>query len=232
LGLQRNLRDGDLRDKTIYWSGATDPYASKPAVSRAVWETLAAAPCELRPRRIAVQTRYMAGRDAESMAAYSASSRPSDGGPAVVVSYSIGTDRNDLIRAWEAATPSFEQRMTTVERLCRARLPVVVTLSPMALWNDLRTAVERFQALGALYLTCLFFKENVRGASTPKRFLKYLRREYPMLLDPAWQQQQVQTMRAVFGEPGVLVGQAGFTSLACPQNVTSKESPETSSPGR
>lgn len=192
-------------------------------VSRAVWEALLATPWELRPRRIAVQTRYMAGRDAEVMAAYSASSRPADGGPAVLVSYSIGTDRNGLIRAWEAATPSFEQRMMTVERLRRADLPVVVTLSPMAVWNDLRAAVERFRTLGAAYLTCLFFKENAHGATTPKRFLDHLRRDFPMLLDPTWQQRQVEVMQDVFGEGRVLVGQAGFASLANPQAVMSRK---------
>jgi hypothetical protein len=52
-----------------------------------------------RPQRIAVQTRYRADRDAELMAAYEASSSPSDGGPAIVISFSLGTDHENLIQA-------------------------------------------------------------------------------------------------------------------------------------
>jgi hypothetical protein len=144
------------------------------------------------------------------MTEYLTATQPTDGGPAVLVSFSIGTDRDDLIHAWERATPSFEQRVASVERLRRVGVPVVVTLSPMALWNDLRAAAERFRDLGVSYLTCLFFKENTRGATTPKRFLNYLRREFPMLLDPAWQQAQTAVLQEVFGPRRVLVGQPGI----------------------
>ncbi len=105
--LARTLLRGELSDKTVYWSGVTDAYAASPAVTKQVWERLIQCPPGLRPRRLVVQTRFRPSRDAELMAEYEGSSFPSDGGPAVVVSYSIGTDRQDLIDAWELRTPSF-----------------------------------------------------------------------------------------------------------------------------
>ncbi len=87
--LRQNLLAGVLRDRTIYWSGVTDPYAAPPAVTRGLWKTLIESPPPLRPRRIVVQTRFRPDR--ERMAAYAASTVPLDGGPAVVVSFSVGT---------------------------------------------------------------------------------------------------------------------------------------------
>jgi hypothetical protein len=156
------------------------------------------------------------------MAQYADSSYSSDQGPAVVVSYSIGTDRNDLIRAWERATPLFEQRLKAIEVLRRAGLFVVATLSPLGLWNDLEATLTKFKTWGVAYLTCLFFKENTPSANTPPLFLAYLRENYPILFDPVWQQEQVATMQAVYGPKRVLVGKAGFTSLTRPHHVTSR----------
>ncbi len=56
-------------DKTVYWSGVTAPYAAAPALTSAVWHTLEASDVMLRPRRLVVQTRFLAGRDAKRMAA-------------------------------------------------------------------------------------------------------------------------------------------------------------------
>jgi trans-2,3-dihydro-3-hydroxyanthranilate isomerase len=111
-----HLRRGRLADRTLYWSGVTDPYTSAPEVTRALWQELSAAEPSRRPRRIAVQTRYRADRDAEGMAAYETATTPSDDGPAIVVSFSLGTDREDLIRAWERGTPSLTLRMQAIAR--------------------------------------------------------------------------------------------------------------------
>jgi DNA repair photolyase len=147
---------------------------------------------------------------------YCTATVPSDGGPPVVMSYSIGTDRNDLISAWEKSTPLFEQRMRAVEALRAASLFVVVTLSPLGLWNDLAGTLEQCKALGVAYITCLFFKENTLGATTPPRFLDYLREQYPMVLDAQWQAERVEEMRRVYGDNFVLLGKEGFSSLASP----------------
>ena len=144
---------------------------------------------------------------------------PSDAGPPIVVSFSMGTDRNDLIRAWERATPRFEQRMRTVETLRQNGLFVVVTLSPFSLWDDLPSRLKQFKAWGIPYITVLFFKESGKWASTPKAFLAYLRETYPLLLSPTWQAERVEEMKAIYGEDRVLVGQPGFTSLANPHLV-------------
>jgi DNA repair photolyase len=214
-----HLGKGELADKTIYWSGVTDPYATKAAETRAIWELLCRAPDHLRPRRIAVQTRYRPDRDAELMAEYNRSTEPADGGPAVLVSYSIGTDREDLIRAWERATPSFAQRMSAIGILRRAGIWVVPTLSPFGLWENLTGTLEQFRAWGIPYITCLFFKKGTDSANTPGRFLGYLQRNYPMLLDPAWQAERLAQMQAVFGENSVLLAKAGFASLTAPHRV-------------
>ena len=54
------------------------------------------------------KTRFRPDRDVELIREYCHSTSPSDEGPSVLVSYSIGTDRNDLIHVWERATPLFE----------------------------------------------------------------------------------------------------------------------------
>lgn len=178
----RHLRAGTLADKTLYWSGITDPYASAPVLTRALWQTLLDSPASLRPRRIVVQTRFRADRDAEQMAAYARTTQPADSGPAVLVSFSMGTDRADLIRAWEHATPDFEQRLQAVTTLRQAGLYVVTTLSPFGLWNDLSGTMAHLDTLGVAYITILFFKESTASANTPRPFLAYLRSHYPQLV--------------------------------------------------
>src|SRR5262249_50730210 len=148
-------------------------------------------PAHLRPRRVVVQSRYRPDRDVELLARYNQSTHPSDGGPAVVVSYSIGTDRNDLIRAWERATPLFEQRLKTIETLRAAGLWVVPTLSPFVLWDNLEGTLRQFRAWDIPYITCLFFKVATESANTPVGFIGYVRRDYPMLLDSHWQREQL-----------------------------------------
>ncbi len=216
-----HVQRGDLADKTVYWSGVTDPYATPPAETQTMWETLNQAPVHMRPRRIAIQTRYRPDRDAEAIAAYLQSTHPSDDGPAVVVSYSIGTDREDLIRAWERATPSYKQRMTAIKTLRQAGIWVVPTLSPFGLWNDLQGTLEQFKEWEILYLTTLFFKKNTDSANTPSQFIQYLEREYPMLLNPQWQREQLVAMREVYGSH-VLLYKAGFASLTSPHKAFEK----------
>jgi DNA repair photolyase len=217
--LEHHLNDGDLADKTVYWSGVTDPYATKAAETRAIWELLNETPGPLRPRRIAVQTRYRPDRDIDLIAQYDEFTLPSDGGPAVVVSYSIGTDRNDLIRAWERATPLFEQRIQAIGNLRRAGVWVVPTLSPFGLWDDLPGALTRFQEWDIPYITCLFFKRATTSSNTPNRFLDYLEREYPLLLSWEWRYDQIRLLRGIYGDDRVLLAKAGFASLTAPQAV-------------
>lgn len=221
---KRHLIDGHLADKTIYWSGVTDPYAAQPSITRNLWQILCNAPDRLRPRRIIVQTRFRPDRDVMLMEQYYHSTSITDQGPPIVISYSIGTDRNDLIRAWERATPTFEQRMKSIESLRQAGIFVVATLSPFGLWNDLPSTLKQFKSWGVAYLTCLFFKENTPSANTPPHFISYLRKHYPILLDPTWQSERVLEMKAIYGAKRVLVGKAGFTSLASPHKIVGTES--------
>lgn len=216
---QQRLTDGELADRTIYWSGITDPYAARPVLTREIWRSLCGAPQDQRPRRIAVQTRFRPDRDAELIAEYCRSTPPADHGPAVVVSYSLGTDREDLIRAWERATPSYRQRMRCIKSLCEAGLYVVTTLSPFGLWHDLQGTLEQLKQWGVPYITVLFFK-NKGLTKTPRLFLDYLQNHHPELFEPSWQAARLQEMKSVFGRDRVLVGKEGFDTLAHPHLVT------------
>jgi len=140
----RRLEKGKLADKTIYWSGVTDAYAAPPKVTHAIWQRLGDAAVELRPRRMVVQTRFRPDRDVDLMKRYYECTSPSDDGPPVVVSFSIGTDRTDLIRAWERATPLYERRMNSIRTLRDAGIFVVATLSPFGLWKDLEGTLYQF----------------------------------------------------------------------------------------
>jgi DNA repair photolyase len=221
--LEETLESGILAGKTLYWSGVTDPYATRSAETRGIWDILCKTRTHLRPRRVIVQTRFRPDRDVERMAAYERSTLTLDGGPAVVVSYSIGTDRNELIRAWERATPLFEQRMASIRKLRGAGIWVVPTLSPFGLWNDLPGVLEQFLSLDIPYITYLFFKKDTPSANTPWHFLMHLEREYPMLLDPAWQKIQTKLMHLVYGKDRVLFGKPAFASLAAPHLVPEGE---------
>jgi hypothetical protein len=79
--------------------------------------------------------------------------------------------------------------------------------------------LKQFQEWGVAYLTCLVFKEHTSSANTPPQFLAYLREHYPLVLNPEWQAEQIQTMRAIYGPDRVLVGKPGFDSLAQPHTV-------------
>ena len=217
--LARHLEKGTLADKTLYASGITDIFATPPEETRAVWQALRETPPQQRPRRVVVQSRFRVDRDVGAMAAYAETTAPSDGGPAIAVSLSVGTDREDLIAAWEKSTPRFAQRLRTIRKLRENGLFVVATLSPFGLWNDLPGTMSRLRDLGVAYVTILFFKEGTRWANTPRPFLEMLRAEHPQLLDPRWQEERAAEVRQVFGEGRVLVGQPGFASLAAPQNV-------------
>ncbi len=225
-----HLNQGELAGKTLYWSGVTDPYAAQTSETRAIWEILNHAPAHLRPRRIAIQTRYRPDRDAELIREYDQSTLSSDGGPAVVVSYSIGTDRNDLIRAWERATPLFEQRLNAIAALRRAGIFVVPTLSPFGLWDNLTGTLEQFKAWNIPYITCLFFKKATDSANTPSPFLDYLAREYPVLLNADWRAQQMKQMTAVYGKHRVLPGKTGFASLTAPHRVAASHAVDRQEP--
>ncbi|UCF37160.1 MAG: hypothetical protein JSU96_20625 [Acidobacteriota bacterium] len=214
--LARHLSRGELADRTVYWSGVTDPYAIRRSVTQAVWQTFNAVPTELRPRRIVIQSRYRPARDRDLIAEYANTTTASDGGPSVVISFSIGTDRNDLIHSWERATPTFEQRMTSIKKLRERGIFVIPTLSPFGVWNDLELALVQFRDLGVSFITVLFLKKKTPTANTPPDFLKHVAESYPFLLEPKWQQEQLRKMRERVGQDRVLAGQKGFSSLVNP----------------
>lgn len=220
--LRAALRSGKLQEQSLYWSGVTDPYAIKPAVTRAVWQTLLNCPSELRPGRFVVQSRFRPDRDRNLMSEYAASTFSPDGKPSLLVCYSIGTDREDLIYAWERATPTYQQRMKAIEKLAGSGIQVVPTLSPFGIWSDLRATLLQFKSLNIPYITVLFFKEKTPYANTPARFLTFLRQSYPFLLDKDWQADKVCEMGEIFGAERVLVGKSGFSSLVDPPFYRSK----------
>lgn len=216
---RRHVSAGTLADKTVYWSGVTDPYAAPPWLTKSIWQVLSEAPAQLRPRRLVVQSRFPVRRDADLIADYCHSTKSSDDGPPVVISASIGTDRRDILRAWDRATPSFEQRMRNVQSLCEAGVFVVVTLSPFGPWHDLTGTLRQLRNWGVPYVTLIFFNQEQHCVSTPSGFLKYLREQWPELLDSVWQAERLREIEQVYGPGRVLQEQAGFASLIAPQRV-------------
>ena len=200
----------------------TDPYAAPAPVTREIWEALTSTPPELRPRRVVIQSRFRADRDEDLLADYERTSQPSDSGPAVLVSLSVGTDDDAMIGAWEKSTPLFEHRMKTIEALRDRGVWVVPTLSPFGRWRDLPAALGRFDAWGVAYVTLLFFKQRdprSRSATTPRRFLEYLARTHPELLDADWQNEHLELIASVLGRDRVIEGQPGFETLTAPHRV-------------
>lgn len=216
-----HLDSGELAGRTVYWSGVTDPYSDAPVVTRAIWTELLEIPAAMRPRRIAVQSRFRVDRDVDLIAEYVRQTNPSDGGPPVVVSLSIGTDRDDLIAAWERATPRFESRMATVSRLCDAGVCVVVTLSPFCVWNDLQQAAARWKEAGVPYLTVLFYKDDCAASLTPPAFLARLMEVCPEVLDRRWQRERLEELMRCYGADRVIPGRDGFASLTAPHRAGS-----------
>jgi len=217
--LQRALQQGVLADRSIYWSAVTDPYAVKGSMTRDFWKILLDTPSVLRPRRIVVQSRFRVNRDRSLIAEYLNSTRASDHLPSVVVSLTIGTDRDDLVHSWERATPDFSQRMKTVSSLRDSGIKVIPTLSPFSLWNDLELTLQRFREMEIKMISVIFLKEKTATARTPAPFIEYIKRRFPCMLDEAWQQGQLEIMTSVMGKGNVLVGQQGFSRLACPEGI-------------
>ncbi len=211
---KKHLLKGTLAGKKIYWSAVTDPYAVRGSVTRGLWEILLDTPRELRPNRIVVQSRFRVDRDRKLIAEYVNSTRDNDQPAPVVVSYTIGTDRNDLIYSWERATPDYEQRMSALRSLRKSGIKVVPSLSPFCVWNDLALTLDRFREMDINAISVIFLKEKESTANTPGAFLDYVREFYPCLLDKDWQGEQLCLMESRMGPGNVLVGQKGFACLA------------------
>lgn len=210
--LTRRLEKGELADCSVYWSGVSDPYAAPPEATRAVWESLLSAHPQQRPRTVVIQTRFAIDRDLQLIERYLASSSAAPS-PPVVASISMGTDREDLIRSWERATPPFARRLCAIRRLRQAGVPTVATLSPMGPWQDLGGCLELLRAWGVMLVTGLFFKPSTGPTRTPPRFLELLAERWPEVLDASWQAEQAERIAAVFGERAI-IGQPGFAALA------------------
>ena len=119
--MRKELRLGKLAGLSIYWSGVTEPYAASPGVTRDYWKAMIATKSSLRPKIIAIQTRMNPTRDIDQIVKYIETSLCFDDCPPVVVSYSIGTDRQDIIDSWEMRTPSFVKRMEYIKKTARTR---------------------------------------------------------------------------------------------------------------
>ncbi|MCK5795381.1 MAG: hypothetical protein KAH12_11780, partial [Anaerolineales bacterium] len=212
--LKGHLDSGLLAGKKLYWSAVTDPYAVRPSVTRALWETLLVTPQNLRPCRIVVQTRFRVDRDRKLISEYAESTQTPDGRTPALISFTISTDRNDLIYSWERATPDYEQRMNALVSLRKSGIQVIPTLSPFSIWNDLRLTLNRFREMDIRVISVIFLKEGTSTANTPRPFLEYTKKYNPCLLDKSWQKEQLTLMESVMGRGNVLVGQQGFSSLA------------------
>jgi DNA repair photolyase len=118
--LRRELRPGQI----IYCSPLVDPYQSAEAEQQMMPQILDAL-MDSPPRIFVLQTRGpLILRDLERLRRLAARTT-------VRVSFSISTNRNEILRLYEPRCPVFEERLETVRALRKAGIETYATLAPL-----------------------------------------------------------------------------------------------------
>jgi DNA repair photolyase len=126
-------------EQRIYCSPMVDPY--QPAESdqrqmRGILESVVAAP----PRVFTVQTRGpLILRDLDLLRQFPNTLR---------VSFSVPTNRNEVLKLYEPHAPSFEERMDTIRRLSDAGIETYATLAPLLPSDPEKLAEQAIEATG------------------------------------------------------------------------------------
>jgi DNA repair photolyase len=132
----RKLRTGDA----VYMSTVTDPYQPierRLGLTRAVLETLLEHGVQ---PRLTIQTRSpLAARDIDLFRQFHR----------IRVSFTIGTDSDEVRRRYEPRCPSIDRRFSAAAEVAAAGVPVGVSVSPMLPIRDIEAFAQRLLALEA-----------------------------------------------------------------------------------
>jgi len=140
---------GEVRDKRIYMSSATDPYQpleDQMRLTRQILEVLVAGQA-----RLVVQTRSpLVTRDIDLLRELRH----------VRVNLSITTDDDEVRRRYEPSCASIERRLEAAQRLIDAEIKVNVCISPMLPMRYPAGFADRLQAMGVNAVTTSFFHDD------------------------------------------------------------------------
>jgi len=202
--LRRELRE----HQTIYCSPLVDPYQPAEAEERMMPGILEAV-MERPPRVFVLQTRGpLILRDLEKLQAVAARTT-------LRVSFSIPTNRDEVLRLYEPRCPGFAERIATVRALCNAGIETYATLAPLLPCDPEELAREAKEASGRDLIGDPLHVRAVKrlGATTRDAAFRIADAQgHAAWLDPEFQEEMVERIQRV--APGFKTGSGGFARLA------------------
>ncbi len=202
--LRRELRE----HQTIYCSPLVDPYQPAEAEERMMPGILDAV-IERPPRVFVLQTRGpLILRDLEKLQAVAKRTT-------LRVSFSIPTNRDEVLRLYEPRCPGFAERIATVRTLYKAGIETYATLAPLLPCDPEELARKAKEASGRELIGDPLHVRAVKrqGATTREAALRIADAQgHAAWLDPEFQDQIVARIQRV--APGFLTGPRGFARLA------------------
>ncbi len=206
--LRRELRP----EQTIYCSPLVDPYQPAEAKQQQMPGIIDAL-IEQPPRVFVLQTRGpLILRDLDRLRVLSRRTR-------LRVSYSITTNRDDVLRLYEPHCPTFTDRLETVRTLNRAGIETYVTLAPLLPCDPETLARAALEASGRDLIGDPLHVRSVKphGATTRDAAIRVSQvRGFTDYLDPLFQNSIVERIRreARIAGHNFTVGPRGFAVLA------------------
>jgi DNA repair photolyase len=206
--LRRELRPGQI----VYCSPLVDPYQPAEAERRIMPEILDAV-IDSPPLVFVFQTRGpLILRDLDRLRQVAART-------IVRVSFSIPTNRDDILRLYEPHCPSFEARLETVRVLRQAGIETYATLAPLLPCDPETLARAAIEASGRdLIGDPLHIRATKpQGATTREAALRISNvHGHAAYFDPAFQTGVVETIQRTAAQAGhsFAIGPKGFSRLA------------------
>jgi DNA repair photolyase len=202
--LRRELRE----HQTIYCSPLVDPYQPAEAEELQMPGILDAV-LDRPPRVFVLQTRGpLILRDLEKLQVVA-------GRTTLRVSFSIPTNRDDILRLYEPRCPSFAERIATVRALRAAGIETYATLAPLLPCDPEELAGVALEASGRELIGDPLHVRAVKrqGATTREAAFRIAKVQgHVEWLNPAFQEEIVERIRHM--APGFLTGPPGFARLA------------------
>lgn len=195
-------------EQKIYCSPLVDPYQPAEENERAmpaILDAVLARP----PRVFVIQTRgLLILRDLEKLRRLNERTK-------LRVSFSIPSNRAEVLRWYEPRCASFLERLEAVRTLCEAGIETYATLAPLLPCDPEELAQAAMEASGGLVIGDPLHVRSVKrhGATTREAAFRIAEtREHGEWLDAAYQERTVARIKAV--APGFQTGPAGFARLA------------------